>query len=210
VVGLVPGSDPEKKDEHVVISANIDALGTLNGDVYCGADGNAGGTAAVLEIAEAVAANPPARSVFFVLFTGAENLMIGSRHFMEHCPVSRESIVADVHLNMLGRQHYYIEGFYTLGTSNLLTPLSVANDSLTQAELLFDTTEGYWQAVERSDQYSFHARGISSIMITAGRQPDHLTPQDTADKVDYDKLKTGAVLAYGTVMELADQEPASP
>ena len=91
VIGLVPGKDPDLKDEYIVVSAHLDHLGIRGGEVFNGADDNASGSAAVLEAAEAMAKASPKRSVLFVLFTGEEGGAFGSRHFVGYPPVPRET-----------------------------------------------------------------------------------------------------------------------
>ena len=104
VVALLEGTDPELKDEYIVVSAHLDHLG-LNkaGEVMNGADDNASGCAAVIEAAEAAAINPPRRSVIFVLFTGEEGNALGSHHFVHSTDVPIEKVALCINADMVGR-----------------------------------------------------------------------------------------------------------
>jgi len=114
VVGILDGSDPALRDEVIVVGAHIDHLGLgrfgvrdrrAQGEIHNGADDNASGVAAVLEIAEAFAkaAEKPRRSIIFALFNAEEKGLIGSRFFVRNPPVPAERIVAMVNLDMVSR-----------------------------------------------------------------------------------------------------------
>ncbi|NNK62314.1 MAG: M28 family peptidase, partial [Gemmatimonadetes bacterium] len=91
VVGLLPGSDPDRADEVVVVGAHYDHLGWGGDgslapdaiDIHNGADDNASGTAALIAVAEALADGPaPARPVLFLGFSGEEKGLLGSAHYV--------------------------------------------------------------------------------------------------------------------------------
>ena len=112
VVALLRGRDPALRDEYVVIGAHFDHLGRSTmfaldpeaGDaIRNGADDNASGTAAVLDLARLLAANPPRRSVIFVNFSAEELGVLGSSWFVNHPPVPLERIVAMLNFDMVGR-----------------------------------------------------------------------------------------------------------
>jgi Zn-dependent M28 family amino/carboxypeptidase len=111
VVGFLPGSDPVLRGQVVVLGAHFDHLGrdsTFATDVRAGhairngADDNASGTAAVMELARLLAARPPRRSVLFVAFSGEELGLLGSEWFVEHAPVPVDSMVAMLNFDMVG------------------------------------------------------------------------------------------------------------
>ncbi|HEX6064864.1 MAG TPA: M28 family peptidase, partial [Longimicrobiales bacterium] len=110
VAGILRGSDPALRNTYVVISAHMDHVGVgtpdATGDsIYNGADDDASGTSGVLEVAEALAVLPerPARSVLFLLVSGEEKSLLGSRYFSEHPTVPVQQIVANVNIDMIGR-----------------------------------------------------------------------------------------------------------
>lgn len=110
VLGIIPGSDPKLKSEIVLLSAHLDHLGTrpdkaVNGDaIYNGADDDASGTTAVLELARALAAGPPPkRTVMFALFGSEELGGYGDEYFLEHLKFPLQRIVANLEFEMIGR-----------------------------------------------------------------------------------------------------------
>ena len=112
VGALILGTDSTVRDEYVVVGAHYDHLGrsttlsravSIYHFVHPGADDNASGTAAVLELARRFVAHPPRRSILFVNFSAEELGLIGSQVFVGHLPVRRDSIVAMVNLDMVGR-----------------------------------------------------------------------------------------------------------
>src|ERR1041384_3091982 len=105
VIGVLKGTQP---DEAIMLSAHLDHLGvneTLTGDkIFNGADDDASGCVAVLELARVLAAGKrPRRTIYFVCFGSEERGGYGSRYFIAHPPVPLEQVVADVTFEMLGR-----------------------------------------------------------------------------------------------------------
>jgi hypothetical protein len=104
VLALLPGSDPKLKDEAVVIGAHLDHLGRAGDQVFLGADDNASGVAALLEIAKAFAAldRKPRRSLVFALWTGEEEAKFGSHHYVRHPRWPLAKTTAYLNLDMIG------------------------------------------------------------------------------------------------------------
>jgi len=108
VVGILRGRDPKLAKETILLSAHLDHLGIgreVNGDkLYNGADDDASGVTAVLELAAALAVGKkPKRTVVFALFGSEEIGGFGARYFQEHPPVPVESFVANLEFEMIGR-----------------------------------------------------------------------------------------------------------
>ena len=110
VAGILEGSDPVLKDEYVVFSAHMDHIGigapNADGDsINNGADDDASGTTALIEIAAAFASldTRPKRSMIFLLVSGEEKGLWGSAHFVENPPVPTERMVANLNVDMVGR-----------------------------------------------------------------------------------------------------------
>lgn len=110
VIGILPGADPVARREVVLLSAHLDHLGqapeeAVNGDaIFNGADDDASGCAAVLELARALAAGRrPRRTVIFAFFGSEELGGWGDKYFLQHPPVPLETIVANLEFEMLGR-----------------------------------------------------------------------------------------------------------
>jgi hypothetical protein len=106
-LGQLKGSDPRMADEVILLTAHLDHLGvrgTGPDTIYNGADDDASGSTAVLELAEALAKGPrPKRTVVFAWFGSEEAGGFGARHFLEVPPVPLDHIVANLEFEMLGR-----------------------------------------------------------------------------------------------------------
>ncbi len=191
LVGLVRGTDPALRDECVVVSAHLDtSTPGKEGEVYNGADDDASGVAGLLEIAKAMAAHPPARSVVFALFAGEEAAIIGARHFVSHPPVPLERIVADVDMDMIGRTdpasqadraHYAID-------SDRITPaftdfIRDVNARTLRWPLKYQSVTG------NSDDLAFIMKGVPAVSFYSGHHEDVNRPTDDPDKLDYDKME---------------------
>ncbi len=108
VIGVLPGSDPELKNEAIVISAHLDHVGQKSGTgdtVFNGADDNATGVTGVLTLADAYAAmqTPPKRTVIFITFWGEEKGLLGSRYYCNNPTWPLDKIVANINIEMIGR-----------------------------------------------------------------------------------------------------------
>jgi Zn-dependent M28 family amino/carboxypeptidase len=173
VVGALPGADPRRRGEFVVLSAHLDHLGVgepINGDtIYNGAIDNASGIAAIIEIASRLnnAKLKPARSILFVAVTGEEKGELGSRYFAAHPPIPRASIVANLNTDM----------FLPLFPLKMLMVLGLEESDLGQdiravAEemglKLQPDPEPQRNRFVRSDQYSFIKFGIPALAMKVG------------------------------------------
>src|SRR5439155_20853428 len=112
IAALLPGRDVAMRGQVIVLGAHIDHLGRSTDGaldpeardaIRNGADDNASGTAAVLELARLFAAHPARRSILFVNFSSEELGLLGSQYFVEHSPVALDSIVAMINFDMVGR-----------------------------------------------------------------------------------------------------------
>src|SRR5512133_3520914 len=112
VFAILPGRDRALQNQYVVIGAHFDHLGTstegaldpdARGAVRRGADDNASGSAAVVELARLFARNPARRPIIFANFTGEEEGLLGSAYFADHSPVPIDSIIAMLNFDMVGR-----------------------------------------------------------------------------------------------------------
>jgi Zn-dependent M28 family amino/carboxypeptidase len=173
LVGRVAGSDPQLQAEHVVFVAHVDHFGrgvAMNGDdIYNGAHDNASGVAIVLEVAHAMTTLParPRRSALFLFVTAEERGLLGSDYFARNPTVPRESIVADLALDMpflfhplldivpYGAQHY-----------TLMAPVSPAAQHQGIALAEYPIPEQV--LFIRSDHYSFVRQGVPSLFIMSG------------------------------------------
>ena len=211
VVGLLRGRDPVLADEYVVMSAHMDGLGVgppVDGDsIYNGADDNASGTSALLEVAEALAnsGGGTARSVLFLAVSGEEKGLLGSSWFVSHPPVDLDRIVADVNVDMIGRN--WQDRIAVIGKP--YSSLGALVDSVAGAhpELGLETVGDIWPQEGfffRSDHFNFARRGIPAIFFFNGVHEDYHQPSDEADRIEYEKAARVARLICDVISAIAD------
>ncbi|MFY2563378.1 M28 family metallopeptidase [Corallococcus terminator] len=186
VVGLLPGSDPVLAREYVVLTAHLDHVGVgapIQGDaIYNGAMDNATGVAAVLEVARALQAQKPLRSVLFVLVTGEEKSLLGSRYFAAHPTVPADAIVANFNLDMFlplfPLKHLVA---YGQDESTLAAPLQEV--ATARGVKLLPDPEPNRMLFIRSDQYAFILQGVPALSFKFGYTPG--SPEERAFKAWY-------------------------
>jgi Zn-dependent M28 family amino/carboxypeptidase len=217
VVGILPGSDPERAKEYVVIGAHYDHIGVDPwGRIGFGADDNGSGVAALLELADALALARPARSILFCGFSSEEDGLHGSRAIASNPPVPRESLVAMLNLDMIGRGE--TDEVVVLGVKqnpDLGKVLKRARKlkSTKLKKVITDRADHLWQ---RSDHYCFHEVGVPSLFLfeapSDSDNPDYHTFRDTIDRVDLEKVVRTTRFTYNTAWILAtdDDRPSAP
>jgi hypothetical protein len=178
-------------EEAVVVGAHYDHLGyggegsgSLAPDahaVHPGADDNASGTAGMLEIARQMVAAKPARTVVFAAFSGEEEGLLGSSHFIQHPSLPKDAIVAMINLDMVGRPKagpaLTVGGYGTAAQWPGLVEKLNANH-----HLKLSTNKGGFGA---SDHSSFYAADIPVLFLFTGAHEDYHRPSDTADRINY-------------------------
>ena len=208
VVAYLEGKDPSLKDEYVVFGAHHDHLGVREGKVFCGADDNISGTVALLEIAQAFVLERPRRSVVFVWNTAEEQGLLGSRHFVRHCPIPIEKISAQLNLDMLSRNDP--ESLYLVGSTQLSSELDDVlkdvNHRFVHMNLDYEYQDPahYRSFFYRSDHYPFIEVGIPSVWLFCGTTQDYHQETDTADKANLKKMEKIARLTYLAGMEIGN------
>ncbi|MEZ6017454.1 MAG: M28 family peptidase [Planctomycetota bacterium] len=210
LVGYLPGSDPALAGECVVVGAHLDHIGVGPRErIGYGADDNASGTAALMEVVEAMALARPARSVWFVGFSAEEDGLVGSQAFVEDLPMPREQVVAMVNLDMIGRgatEHVVALGFQQNPEMRAVVARAqrLGRSGVTKLQECSD--EGLFQ---RSDHHSFHTAGIPTVFFFENypleQNRDYHTWRDVPDLVNFEKVRNTARLAFLTTWVLANQ-----
>lgn len=218
VVALLPGSDPARASEYVVFSAHFDHVGVgqpdATGDsIYNGADDDASGTAVLVEVAQAFASleTPPARSLIFLAVSGEEKGLLGSLYFSSHPPVPIERIVADVNMDMVGRNAPDTV-VQVGGEHSTLGPLAVevAESAPGIGLVVAPDPDPSENAFFRSDHVAFVKYEIPSIFLTSWLHDDYHRPSDEPDTIDGDKAaRIGRLVFYlGYAIAAAPEPPA--
>jgi hypothetical protein len=196
VMTMVPGAGPHA-DEYVVVGGHYDHLGRggfgslspLSKEIHHGADDNASGTAAVMELAREFAArakagHPPERSILFVTFSAEEEGLIGSAYFVNHPPVPLDKIIAMLNLDMVGRlrdESLFVGG---AGTAASLEHMIESADHGFPLKIK-DMGKG---GRGPSDHMSFSMKKIPVLFFFTGLHADYHRPTDTLDKINFNGM----------------------
>ncbi len=218
VGGLLMGTD--LKQEVVVISAHYDHLGETNSRVFYGADDNASGTATALAIASvfdslAQQGVRARRSVLFLLFSGEEEGLLGSIHYVNNSSIPLSQLVCNLNIDMVGRvdnSHRRKPDYCYLIRDERGEKLQKAAEAANRASVNLALNEGGYDVRNdperffyRSDQYNFAKFGIPALFFTSGQHADYHQLSDTADKINYDVLQKRATLIFQTAWLLANE-----
>lgn len=210
VIGILRGSDPKLAKETVLLSAHLDHLGVgreVNGDsIYNGADDDASGVTAVLELAEALAAGPrPKRTVVFVLFGSEEIGGQGARYFQEHSPVPVETFVANLEFEMIGRPDAAVAP-HTLWLTGYERSDLGAQLAAHGARLVADPhpEENFFR---RSDNYVLARKGIIAHTVSSyGLHRDYHRPSDDLAHIDFAHMTEAIESMIGPVRWLINSD----
>ncbi len=217
ILAFIPGS--EKPDEVIVVSAHYDHVGMKKGEVYNGADDDGSGTVAVMEIAEAFQEAKkkgygPKRSILFLHVTGEEHGLFGSEYYSDHPVFPLANTVADLNIDMIGRDDPENRGkqyVYVIGSEMLSSELKkinvAANEKTVNLELnyKYDDPKDPQRLYYRSDHYNFAKHNIPVAFFFDGIHEDYHKPTDTPDKIDYPLLQKRTQLVFATAWELANR-----
>lgn len=174
VVGMLPGADPELKNEYILLTAHYDHVGsgssalgrpyTSSDSIYNGARDNALGISALLAAARSLSAQPPARSVIFAAFTAEEMGLLGSQYYAEHPLVPLAQIVFNLNADGAGYDDTTSAMVIGWGRTTAQTAIEGAADSLPIA--LVEDQLPQMQLFNRSDQVSLAKKGVPAAMLS--------------------------------------------
>ncbi len=211
VIGVIPGRKPEIKVESVVVGAHYDHLGlgwpesrdNNVGKIHPGADDNASGVAALIELARVMAKGPqPDRTIVFAAFSGEEEGRLGSRYYVEHekqYPAAQ--CIGMVNMDTVGRLGK--NKLLILGSASAKEWVHIFRGAgfVTGVDLETVSAE-----LDSSDQKSFQDAGVPAVQLFSGANLDYHRTTDTADKIDDDGLVKVAAVAREAVDYLADRK----
>ncbi len=245
VVAVVEGSDPQLKQTYVAFGAHYDHVGYAEGEVVSGSDGirrlgapgfvtpgaendriwngaddDGSGTVTLMALARAYAlGSRPKRSMLFVWHAGEERGLWGSRYFVDHPTVDLARIVAQLNVDMVGRNRDDKDSeastVYLVGSDRISTELDQiarsANESLSRPlHLNYELNDPYEpeQSYTRSDHYSYASHGIPIIFFHNGHHPDYHANTDEVSKIQFDKMARIGELIYATGVRLGNLDHA--
>lgn len=228
VVAYIEGSDPDLKDEVVVISSHYDHIGMRDaGDedgINNGADDDGSGTVAVLEIAEAFAKATkdgfgPRRSILFLNVTGEEKGLLGSAYYTDSEPIfPLENTVTNLNIDMIGRIDPTHPGkdsnyVYIIGSKLISQELHDINQRVNELVGInldlnerFNSKDDPNQFYRRSDHWNFGKKNIPFIFFFTGTHEDYHGVGDEPDKIEYKRMSRISQLIFATAWQIANQD----
>jgi hypothetical protein len=219
VLGYIEGSD--LKNELVIVTAHMDHLGKDSTVVFNGADDDGSGTVAVLEMAEAFAlakkdGHGPRRSILFMLVTGEEKGLLGSKWYTDHPVFPLANTVCDLNIDMIGRvdvAHKNDSNYvYTIGSDRLSTELKtiVEKNNARYSGLLidykYDVPNEPNNFYMRSDHYNFAKNNIPIAFFFNGVHADYHKETDEVSKINFELMERRARLVYYSCWEIANRD----
>jgi hypothetical protein len=213
VVGMLEGSDSVLRQEYLVYSAHFDHIGTSPGQpdsINNGADDNAAGVGGLLELAEAFTQPGvrPRRSILFLAPSAEEDGLLGSEHFTEHPTVPLSQLVANLNMDLIGRNWRDSVIVVGLEQSDLGKTLQLVVQA--HPELSMSPIADRWpeeRIFYRSDHYSFARKGVPILFFTSGTHADYHQPSDETDRIDGEKAARLVRLLFYLGMQVADTQP---
>ena len=194
VVAVLEGG--ARRDEWLVVGAHYDHVGAnAQGEVWNGADDNASGTAALMQVARALAASPepPERSVLFLAFGAEEKGLIGSAHYVEHPLVPLAQTIAMINMDMVGRGDDDLSGMLVLGRETSPELSRALDEANAEVKMHLGKDDGMF---ENSDHFSFYRKGIPVLFFNSGLHQDYHQPTDEVGTIHPGKIRRTAQLVY--------------
>lgn len=223
IIGLLPGSNPDLREEYIILGAHYDHVGDEAGTPYRGANDNASGIAVLLETARLWQASGyhPQRSVLFVAWGAQEPGNLGSQYFMENPPYPLENIIASIQLDAIGGgDGYYLEALGTRTDDGLLLfniqkaadltesrlhitlpdeVIELKPDELFSPDFLFKNSS----MIYRSDDNTTRRMGIPTVLLRWLKSDETNLPNEFADEVLPERLATVGEIISAALMMLA-------
>jgi hypothetical protein len=226
-IGVVKGTDPRLRDEYVIFTAHMDHVGTAatgscraaGADSICnGADDDASGTVGIIELAEAFSrpGAQPRRSLIFMTVSGEEKGLYGSSYYARNPTVPLDRIVANINLDMIGRN--WPDTIVAIGREHSDLGKTLARVQQSHPELKMAAIDDLWPQESfytRSDHYNFAQRGVPILFFFNGVHDDYHQVSDSPDKIDAEKESRIVKLIFYLGTEIANAterpkwEPAS-
>ena len=223
VAGIVEGRDPVLKNEVVIFSGHMDHIGLSGDKVNTGADDNASGCSALLEIAEAFQSLPkkPLRSVMFLWVSGEEIGLFGSETYVNKPYVPLDKTVADLNMDMIGRVKSEADSsknnpmtgpnaVFVITDNQSRDLVSLANEEARKTGLYLDYSlsgrNHPLQLFTRSDHYNFVQKNIPILFFTTGLHTTYHTPGDVIEKIDFSKMELITRTMYNIGYKIANRK----
>lgn len=209
VIGVLAGRDPDLRNEIVIVGAHYDHLGLGKfgaldpdsaGQIHNGADDNASGASALIQIARQLSRMPPARTVVFIAFSGEEAGLLGSEYYVQHPVFPLTSTYAMVNMDMVGRLRD--DKLLVFGSATATEFPGLLDSLNTTARFDLKASGDGWG---RSDQSSFYGAGKPVLHLFTDLHEDYHRTTDDWEKINADGLVRVADFTGNLVRALADR-----
>ena len=218
VLGYIEGTD--LKEEVIIIKAHYDHLGKHDSLIFNGADDDASGTVAALEIAEAFMlakkeGKGPRRSILIMTVSGEEKGLLGSKYYTDHPVYPLEKTIANLNIDMIGRIGDFKKNpnyVYLIGSDMLSQELHDISEDINkkhvglELDYTFNKEDDPNRYYYRSDHYNFAKNNIPVIFYFNGIHEDYHKPTDTIEKINFKKIQKITHLIFLTAWELANRK----
>ena len=215
MIGILPGADAARGEEAVVLGGHYDHVGLggrfssvpeRTGEIHNGADDNASGVSALIEIARAAAGDRPRfrRSLGFVAFAGEERGLLGSSYYAAHPSIPLDETAAMLNLDMIGR----FRGRVEVGGLDASDPLRAEVDAAAR-EVGISVRPG-GPGAGRSDDSSFVDHRVPALHFFTGFHDEYHHPGDDWDRIDAEGTARVATLALEVAARLAGRDDKLP
>ncbi len=209
-IGILEGSDPRLKNEYMVYSAHMDHIGIRSGQadsISNGADDDASGTVGILMLAEAFAKaeSRPLRSILFITVSGEEKGLWGSKYFANNPTVPVNDMVANINIDMIGRN--WPDTIVAIGKEHSDLGETLNRVNAEHSDLNMTAIDDVWPEENfygRSDHYNFAQKGVPILFFFNGVHDDYHEVSDEIDKIDTEKMSRLISLLYYLGKEIAD------
>jgi hypothetical protein len=223
VAAWIEGSDPVLRNEFVIFSGHADHTGGSGDNINTGADDNASGCSAMLEIADAFQSleKKPLRSLLFLWVTGEEIGLFGSQYYVDNPIFPLGNTVADLNMDMIGRAKGVADttpetpmsgpgGVFVISGNQSSELMKIAEEADKRSALDFDYSlsgrDDPLQLFARSDHYNFVKKDIPVLFFTTGLHTDYHTPGDVIEKINFKKMELVAKTVYDIGNTIANRK----
>jgi hypothetical protein len=223
VAGIIEGSDPVLKNEVVIYSGHMDHIGGEGENIKPGADDDASGCSALLEMAEAFQSLPkkPLRSIMFLWVSGEEVGLFGSESYVNNPLIPLDKTVADLNMDMIGRVRNEADTLkdrpvsgpnevFVITDDQSKELISIANETAKKYNLKLDYSlsgkNHPQQLFARSDHFNFAKKDIPILFFTTGEHADYHTKRDVLDKISFTNLQLITRTMYEIGYQVANRK----
>ena len=196
VIALLPGTDTKLAKEFIVVTAHYDHEGVYLGEVYNGADDNASGTAAILELARVLKKLGTRRSILFIAFDGEEKILWGSRHWAKHPTVPLKQVVAQINIDMVGR--IYENQLYLIGADSSKELTDLVTKEFGKEKLKLQNVD----AIALADHWPLFRKRIPTVTFCNGLHYDYHLPTDDTEKINFADMELAVRAVLRSIQRL--------